>query len=97
MLESRIAVGSTPPVAGGTNELCEADWVMRHDARDDRMLVFSKRFHLERGVQAVFRYPVRVVSAGDYALPGPSVEAMYAPTLRARLAPTRLHVPATRP
>ena len=89
--------GPTPPVAGGTNELCEAAWVMRHDVRDDRMLVFSKRFHLKKGEAAVFRYPVRVVSAGDYALPGPSVEAMYAPTLRARLAPTRIRVPAAHP
>ena len=38
------------------------------------------------------RYPVRVVSAGDFVLPGPSVEAMYFPTIRARLAPSRLSI-----
>ena len=67
-------------------------WVMRSDARDDRMLVFSKRFTLAKGEEATFRYPVRVVSAGDYILPGPSVEAMYHPELHARRAPSRISV-----
>ena len=66
------------------------DWVMRKDARDDRMLVFSKRFSLDAGKSVKMRYPVRVVSAGDFVLPGPSVEAMYYPSIHARLAPTRL-------
>ena len=81
-----------PPVAGATNEVDSAMWVMRDDARDDRMLVFSKKFHLEKGKQAVFRYPVRVVSAGEYVLPGPSVEAMYFPDLRSKCAPRRIRV-----
>lgn len=68
------------------------DWVMRTDARDDRMLVFSKRFELEKDHEAKVLYPVRVVSAGDFVLPGPSVEGMYHPALRARLAPGRLVV-----
>ena len=68
------------------------DWVMRSDARDDRMLVFSKRFVLEKGNEARFFYPVRVVSAGSFALPGPSVEGMYAPSLRARGAAGRVVV-----
>ena len=67
-------------------------WVMRSDARDDRMLVFSKKFTLAKGEEATFRYPVRVVSAGDYILPGPSVEAMYHPDLHARRAPSRISV-----
>ena len=65
---------------------------MRSDARDDRMLVFSKKFTLAKGAKATFRYPVRVVSAGDYILPGPSVEAMYHPDLHARRAPDRISV-----
>ena len=69
-----------------------ADWVMRKDARDDRMLVFSKRFSLDAGKSVRMRYPVRVVSAGDFILPGPSVEAMYYPTVRARLAPSRISI-----
>ncbi len=68
------------------------DWVMRKDARDDRMLVFSKRFEIDVGHEAKVRYPVRVVSAGDFVLPGPSVEGMYHPSLRARVAPARLVV-----
>ncbi len=68
------------------------DWVMRKDARDDRMLVFSKQFTLNAGQEAKVYYPVRVVSAGDFVLPGPSVEAMYYPMLRARRAPARITV-----
>ena len=68
------------------------DWVMRSDARDDRMLVYSKRFELKRGEHAVFRYQVRAVSAGDYALPGVAVEGMYNPALCARSAGGRIVV-----
>ena len=79
-VHDRIAAGPAQP------------WVMRSDARDDRMLVFSKKFTLVKGEEATFRYPVRVVSAGDYILPGPSVEAMYHPDLHARRAPSRISV-----
>lgn len=76
----------------GDKAIPQADWVMRSDARDDRMLVFSKKFKLEKGREAKFRYPVRVVSAGDFVLPGPSVEGMYHPALRARRIPGRVMV-----
>jgi len=69
-----------------------ADWVMRKDARDDRMLIFSKRFELRKDHEAKVRYPVRVVSAGDFVLPGPSVEGMYSPELRSVCAPSRIVV-----
>ena len=87
-----------PSDSRGANEgtsahaLVQDRWVMRSDARDDRMLVFSKKFTLAKGEEATFRYPVRVVSAGDYILPGPSVEAMYHPDLHARRAPGRISV-----
>lgn len=68
------------------------DWIMRKDARDDRMLVFSKKFKLEAGHVAKVVYPVRVVSAGEYVLPGTSVEGMYDPRLHARRAPGRVVV-----
>ena len=68
------------------------DWVMRKDARDDRMLIFAKQFTLGAGASVKMRYPVRVVSAGDFVLPGPSVEAMYAPSLHARRAPARITI-----
>jgi len=82
------------PVHGGLvpPSMDQGKWVMRSDARDDRMLVFSKKFTLAKGEEATFRYPVRVVSAGDYILPGPSVEAMYHPDLHARRAPGRISV-----
>ena len=94
-----LFAGALEPVHGNqqawamsTNEVAAAVWVMRSDARDDRMLVFSKRFRLEKGQRATFRYPLRVVSSGDYILPGPSVEAMYFPELRSKCAPGRIRV-----
>lgn len=68
------------------------DWVMRKDARDDRMLVFSKQFELTKGHEAKIRYPVRVVSAGEYALPSVAAEGMYNPELRARCGAARIVV-----
>jgi uncharacterized protein YfaS (alpha-2-macroglobulin family) len=68
------------------------EWVMRSDARDDRMLVFSKRFSLKAGEKIDFTYPMRIVSAGEFTLPGVSVEAMYHPSLNARSAPCRIIV-----
>ncbi|MBR7180800.1 MAG: hypothetical protein IKD42_04235, partial [Kiritimatiellae bacterium] len=61
-------------------------WVMRSDARDDRMLVFSKKFTMEAGSEVHFRYPVRVVSAGRFVLPGPALEGMYDSSLDCRRA-----------
>ena len=68
------------------------DWVMRYDARDDRMLVFSKKFHARKGREVYFHYPLRVVSAGSFALPQVAVEAMYNPGLRARSGAGRVVV-----
>ena len=73
-------------------ELKDQFWILRTDIRDDRALVFSTRFNLERGRAAKFMYPMRVVSAGEFILPGTSVEGMYLPNLRARLASTRIVV-----
>ena len=94
-LPGRDPVGSSVPLdrnGGGTNEVPASAWVMRSDARDDRMLVFSKKFTLEKGHEAKFRYQVRVVSAGEFVLPGPSVEGMYHPALHARRVPGRIVV-----
>lgn len=67
-------------------------WELRRELRDDRVLGFSRRFALDAGDSVTFRYTVRVVSAGTFILPGPSVEAMYAPALRARGAASRVTV-----
>ncbi len=87
------------PVHGGLGNLYDwidqegmAAWVMRSDARDDRMLVFSKKFDLKSEKTVHFYYPVRVVTGGDFILPGPTVEAMYAPEIRATMAPERVVV-----
>ena len=81
------------PIHGAAGFGGTPSWVMRFDARDDRMLVFSRKFSLNKGEEVVFRYPLRVVSAGEYVLPGPSVEAMYFPSMHSRRAPSRISIP----
>ena len=58
-------------------------WELRRDIRDDRVLIFSKKFKAQSGKAVCTHYAVRVVSAGEFILPGTSVEAMYAPEIRA--------------
>ena len=58
-------------------------WVLRHELRDDRILVFSDTFALKKNEKVAFHYSLRVVSAGTFALPAVAVEAMYQPELRA--------------
>lgn len=70
----------------------QGEWVMRSDARDDRMLVFSKHFSIKAGETIVFAYPARIVSAGEFTLPGVSVEAMYYPELNAKSLPSRINI-----
>ncbi len=67
-------------------------WMLRSDARDDRMLVFSKKFHMRKDDEVEFTYPVRIVSPGEFALPGVAVEGMYHPGLRARARGARIVV-----
>ncbi|MGN0853741.1 MAG: alpha-2-macroglobulin family protein [Kiritimatiellia bacterium] len=84
--------GEMRPAATGNPDAKRIDWVMRADARDDRMLVFSKRFKLERGQSVRFRYLLHAVTPGRFTLPGPSVEAMYAPDVYSTCAPDQLQV-----
>lgn len=78
------------PVYGTSSSAALPSWLMRTDVRDDRFLAYSKRFHLKVGEEVEFTYQVRAVTAGAFLLPGTSVEAMYFPLVRARLAPERL-------
>ena len=91
------------PVLGGLDEKLypwaardTKDLLMRSDTRDDRILVFSKKFTFTKGMKYEFFYPLRVVSVGTFTLPGPSVEAMYAPAIHAITAPTRITVSSGR-
>lgn len=68
------------------------DWAFRREMRDDRVLAFSKRFTLRKGDVASFDYVVRVVSAGEFVVPGPYIEAMYDPGIRARGEATRIKI-----
>lgn len=72
------------PAVYGWMDKDSHDWVLRHEMRDDRVLVFSKQFQMKKDEEIHFHYPVRVVSSGTYQVPGVAVEAMYHPELRAR-------------
>ncbi len=85
-----LLAGAMEPVLSVMGRPQTPAWVMRYEARDDRMLVFSERFTVEAGEKIVFTHPMRVVSAGQFTLPGVSVEAMYFPSLNARSAPGRV-------
>ena len=52
----------------------------------------SKKFRLAKGEKATFFHQLRVVSSGSFILPGPVVEAMYAPDIHAVSSPARLTV-----
>ena len=67
-------------------------WVMRSDTRDDRILLFSKKFMVQHRKAYQYLYPLRVVSPGTFTVPGLSIEAMYAPEIHAVTAPTRVTV-----
>ena len=68
----------------------EHSWVLRFDARDDKMLVYSKKFHIAKDGEVRFYYPLRAVSCGNFALPQVAVEAMYQPGLAARAGAGRI-------
>ena len=86
-----LFAGAMEPINDFLFRPAQGNWVMRSDARDDRMLVFSKRVSLKAGEVIDFMYPVRIVSSGEFTLPGVSVEAMYFPDLNARSAPERIN------
>lgn len=81
VIEDLFPAGFEPVLAQGVE--APKSWVLRFDARDDRMLVYSRKFDLQKNDEAVFSYQVRVVSSGVFALPGAVVEGMYHPRLRA--------------
>lgn len=66
------------------------EWLLRSDAKDDRVTAFSKKVKLSPDEKIRFCYCVRVVSAGEYSHPAAVVEAMYVPGLCARTAAGRL-------
>ena len=53
---------------------------------------FGTALWMEKENEVKFRYRVRAVTAGEFALPGVAVDAMYAPAVRARRAPGRVVV-----
>jgi uncharacterized protein YfaS (alpha-2-macroglobulin family) len=91
VLEDLFA-GAMEPINDFLFRPAQGNWVMRSDARDDRMLVFSKRVSLKAGEVIDFMYPVRIVSSGEFTLPGVSVEAMYFPELNAKSSPSHINI-----
>ena len=72
-------------VARRTEDLDEDWWrPAARELRDDRVLVFIEQ--LAPGPVS-FTYLARATTAGTYALPGASVQAMYQPEIGARTAP----------
>lgn len=84
LFPAAFEAGGVPCSLDGIENPPRTGWVMRSDARDDRMLVFSKKFTMGVNDEVHFTYQVRVVSPGEFALPGVAVEGMYHPALRAR-------------
>ncbi len=68
---ARLAAAGTLPWVKND----EAEWVLHSEARDDRLLLFSKTFsHVQQ-----FHYAARVVSPGEFVVPPVSAAAMYDP------------------
>ena len=67
-------------------------WVLHEETRDDRKLVYSDKVNLKKGEKLVYEYPLRAVSAGDFAVGQISAEAMYDSGLRARSGGGRIVV-----
>ena len=87
-----LFAGAMEPINDIIYRVAQEEWVLRSDARDDRMLVFSKHVSLKAGEQIEFMYPMRVVSSGEFTLPGVSVEAMYFPKLNAKSSPSHIDI-----
>ena len=85
---SPISVDAYPWIASDKIQ----PWVLRKEARDDRMLLFSRPFKPEEGKALTAYTAVRVVSAGEFLHPGVSVEAMYEPQIHARTASARIKI-----
>lgn len=65
-------------------------WAADHmDVRDDRLEVFG---HLEKNETRLLVYAVRAVSAGEFAVPAATLEAMYDPRLWAQSEAGRTEV-----
>ena len=74
----------------------DRSWVLRSDTRDDRVIVYSRPVTISpeapEGEVRKFFHALRVVTPGDFVLPGVRVEAMYAPEIFAETAPARIRI-----
>ena len=72
--------------------LLSEQYELRREARDDRVVIFTRPYDAKAGETLEFLVPVSVVTAGDFAFPGASAEAMYIPELNARAASSRIAI-----
>lgn len=58
------------------------NWLIHHDARDDRMILFPHPLTGMAGAPQTWHYAVRAVTPGRYVVPPLRAEAMYDPSIR---------------
>lgn len=71
------------------NDVCWS-WMRHREVRDDRVVIFSGQ--LDAGIEMVFYYRARAVTAGTYVWPGVFAQGMYEPEARATSGLRRLVV-----
>ena len=69
-----------------------AEWELRREVRDDRVVIFTSAYRVKQGERIVFYVPVSTVTTGSFAFPGATVDAMYRPEVNGRAATTRIAI-----
>lgn len=68
------------------------EYELRREARDDRVVIFTRPYQTKAGETLEFLVPVSVVTSGEFAFPGATAEAMYIPEVNARSASARITI-----
>ena len=68
------------------------EYELRREARDDRVVIFTRPYEAKAGETLEFFVPVSVVTSGEFAFPGATAEAMYIPEVNARSASARITI-----
>ncbi len=68
------------------------EYELRREARDDRVVIFTRPYDAKAGETLEFLVPVSVVTSGEFAFPGATAEAMYIPEVNARSASARIAI-----
>ena len=68
------------------------EYELRREARDDRVVIFTRPYQTKAGETLEFLVPVSVVTSGEFAFLGATAEAMYIPEVNARSASARITI-----